>query len=172
MSHESSAEYYRESNDRLWRLKRLTDYLISLAPHVDEVSVEDEAQAIVEAMKSESDPPVMQLAKLEELAKLSSHNPDEPQPHLIIDDTAEYLLEEIKAHHSEKLPNALNLSSVWASLKAWDIARSPATAELSVRVLDNYRGGGQAHLARAFIMANEKRITLDDALDTINADAA
>lgn len=172
MSHEISHESTNESTDRLWRLKRLTDHLISLAPFVDEPSVEEEAQAIIEAMKSEPVPSVVQLGRLEELAILSSHHPEEPRLHSLIDDTAEYLLEEINEHHSKNLLNSLGLAHVWAPIKAWDTARSPATAKLCVTVLDNYRGYGQAHLAEAFILANEKDIDFDTALDIINEKAA
>jgi hypothetical protein len=173
MSHETSNEHSRESSaDRLWRIKRLTDHLISLAPFVDEPRIEDEAKAIIEEIKLESTPPVAQLGKLEELAVLSSRHPENPQLHSLINDSAEYLLEEIKDHHADSLLNSLGLSHVWAPIKAWDATRSPATAKLCVTVLDNYRGEGQAHLARAFIMANEKQIDFDTALDSINEEAA
>lgn len=170
MNNEAFSHSEHNPDERRRRLKRLVDQLVTLAPFGDEPTVADHAADIIQEMK-EASTPSRQLTQLEELAVLSSSNPDELALHELIDDTAEYLVNEIERCSPEETKNIDNLHNVWAAIKAWDVARMPFTERLCIKLLRNFQGSGQPQLASAFGIARSSNIPFQEALTAVNYEA-
>lgn len=171
MSHETFHPEELSTDVRPRRLKRLVDHLVSLAPFAEEPSVIDHAAVIIEEIKEQSTP-THQLNQYGELTSLSQSNPDQPELHDLLEDTAEYLVEEIEKFSLDESKHIDNLSNAWVVINAWDVARSPFTEKLCIKVLDSFRGAGRYQLVRAFNVARASNIPFDEALLAVNYEAA
>lgn len=170
MSYEVNFHSEHNPEERPHRLKRLVDQLVSLAPFADEPSIIDHAASIMEEIK-ELSTPTRQLNQLGELTSLSLSHPDQPKLHDLLEDTAEYLVEEIEQYSPEESKSIDNLSNAWAAINAWDVARSPFAEQLCIKVLDSFRGTGRYQLVRAFNVARASDIPFDEALTAVNYEA-
>ena len=165
--------------------KFLIDRLVSLAPFVDEPDTIEKAFSIVQALKDDSRPPVEKFSDLETLATLSHQSPDgTAELETALDDSAEYLLKEIRTASPSKKKNIGNIHNVWSAMRVWEASRrnpspqdqstplldrgNPSRDELFATVLENFPGVGRESLIRAHERARDNGIPFEEALDQVN----
>ena len=92
----------------------------------------------------------------------------------LIDDTAESLFEAIDLiKHGPSSGGerkvGTGIDSVLTCIKAWDSLRSQPTADLAIKLIEEFPGVAKDTLKNAFKLSRDNDIPFDDALDTVNS---
>lgn len=149
---------------RIRDLQEPIEQLIDLSDEIDSLVVAEEAARIIDGMR-EAQSFGEQFRQLEALTHLSD---ELPQAQEVVTDTAEILLTELR--ESNAPAKLVGLNMVWSAVRAWDSVRNDTTADLCVKVLNNFKGEGQVNLLGAYVRAKEEELPFEEALDQLLAE--
>lgn len=166
MARHSFEQQIKPAESTLSSLQHPIDQLIALSGDIDSPDVAIKAFTIIEGMKS-AQSATEQYTQLAALSQLGEHIPEAFE---VVSDTAEILLHEIE--EGKLPPKSVGLSLVWSAVHTWDNTRDAVTANLCVQVLNNFKGEGQAALVHAYILARDKELPFEEALDDVLGIAA